>query len=383
MGQETLPDLPSQPSEERWEVVRLVRAAARHFRWGVRLLVAGTCVVFAAQLASIARLFHDIHPWAGVVAALGFVGLVAWLIGWPLFRLLRLPRSIDPPRLPPTHERTDADLRLQLRYLDRYLAALGRNPHLQPEIAVEVPGVRARLDLLATVCAEAPADAHRRIVEWEEEWVLPLLAPLDRQVDALIRREALAVGSLTALSRMGTVDAFLVLWRDVNLVATISRIYYGRPGLRGTWHIVRDVASAILLSSVLEQLSHLGTGVVRKMGEGGRHIPLVGAIVGPLLDGTINALMTMKIGYLAKERCRSFQAWDPETTRGVLRRTFKRVGDSANSLASDLTDLVSHTLGRVRAGADLGKDALVSFSSRTVEILRGLRRGLGGSADPG
>lgn len=380
MDRDDLTPAPDSVPEERWEIVRLGRTAFRHFRWGLRLLVVGVVVLLAAQLASVFRLFHDIHPWAGIAATVAFAGLLGWLIVWPVVRLVRVPRAIDPPVLPPEGERGPDDQAAQLRYLDRYLAGLGRNPLLEGQIA-GIEAVRDRLGPLAEECRAYPEEADRRIGQFEEEWVFPLLAPLDRQADTLIRREALAVGSLTALSRMGTVDAFLVLWRDVNLVAAISRIYFGRPGLRGTWHIVRDVASAILLSSVLEQLSHLGTGVVRKMGEGGRHLPLVGAVVGPLLDGTINALMTMKIGYLAKERCRSFQAWDPETTRGVVRRTFKRVGDSATGLVTELQDLVGHTLGRVRAGADVGKDALVSFSSRTVDILRGLRRGLGGSPD--
>jgi len=360
MVDKDLTPVPATDSQERWEVVRLGRAAVRHFRWGVRLLVAGVAVLLAAQLASVYRLFHDLHPWAGVAAAVAFGGLLAWLIVWPLMRLLRVPRAVDPPRMPPEGEREARHREAQIRYLGRYLGGLSRNPLLADSRA-EIAAVSDRLESLAEECRRHPDDAERRIVEFEEEWVLPLLAPLDRQADAMIRREALAVGSLTALSRMGTVDAFLVLWRDVNLVASVSRIYFGRPGLRGTWHIVRDVASAILLSSVLEQLSHLGTGVVRKMGEGGRHLPLVGAVVGPLLDGTINALMTMKIGYLAKERCRSFQAWDPETTRGVVRRTFKRVGDSAAGLVAELQDLVGHTLGRVRAGADLGKDVLVQL----------------------
>ena len=63
---------------------------------------------------------------------------------------------------------------------------------------------------------------------------------------------------MTALSPNGTLDAFLVLWRNVNLVASLARLYYGRPGLPGTWLILRDVSLAILLSSVLEQISDMG-----------------------------------------------------------------------------------------------------------------------------
>jgi hypothetical protein len=36
------------------------------------------------------------------------------------------------------------------------------------------------------------------------------------------------------------------------------------------------------------------------------------------VDGGINALATLRIGYLAKERCRSFKAWDDATKKHAL-----------------------------------------------------------------
>jgi hypothetical protein len=162
----------------------------------------------------------------------------------------------------------------------------------------------------------------------------------------------------------------------------MARIYYGRPGLRGTWLIVRDVASAILLSSVMEQISDLGGSLLRKVGEGGRTLPLLGAMVGPALDGTINGLMAMKVGYLAKERCRSFQAWDERTTQGALKRTFRLVADSAGFLMEEMQRTVLGSLSFVRATADAGRGAVHGVGLRTLGLLRGLGRLFTGRSAP-
>ncbi len=375
------------PDENRWELVRLVQVAVRRWRWGVRLLVVGSMILLAAQVASVFRMFHDIHPWAGVAASLVFVALVGWFVFRPLVLLWRVPSAVTPPLIPDEMVQTLEHGRKQLAYLRRYVAMLERNPELpnDPQQFVDARGALDELDRRMDDVPES-TEWHARITEVEEKHILPLLKPLDRKADALIRKEALAIGTMTAISHMGTVDAFLVLWRDVNLVASISRLYYGRPGLHGTALIVRDVASAILLSSVLERVSQIGSGVVRKMGEGGRHIPLLGAMVGPLLDGTVNALMTMKVGYLAKERCRSFQAWDRSMTQNVLHRTFLKVSNSATGLVEEINLALGTTLGRVGAGAKASvhasREVLTGASNLTVQLLRGIRSGLFGRTVP-
>jgi uncharacterized membrane protein YcjF (UPF0283 family) len=342
-------------------------------------------VLLVAQIASVYRLFHNIHPWAGFGAAAVFVGLMLWLIARPLWTLLRVPRSVDPPLLPAIEDRNREHHRACISYLGRYLDMLQRNPLLSSE-RTRVDSARDGLRRLRGRLEEADQPAQlvelgTSIREFEEEHILPLLAPLDQKADALIRREAVAIGTLTALSHMGTVDAFLVLWRDVNLVASIARIYYGRPGLRGSWHVLRDVSSAILLSTVLEQLSQMGTRLVHKLGEGGRTIPLVGALVGPLLDGTVNGLMTMKVGYLAKARCRSFQAWDPKTQQTMVQRSFQRVSESATGLLQELQAALGQTGSILRSGAGLGKSAAQGVQTKTIEMLSSLRRTVLGDSD--
>ncbi len=376
------PGLPADSAADRsepgWEFVGVVRAALRRLRWGLRLLLVGGALLVLAQIASVYRMLADIHPWLGLLGALVFAGLLGWLVVRPLWGVFRLPRVVAPPRMPAAPERTADHARRQLLYLERYLKAQEQNPVL----ASKQPELQATLVAVAALRREArqQQDVRQlsaRITRLERDEVLPLLTPLDRRAETLIHREALAIGSMTALSPNGTLDAFLVLWRQVNLVASLARLYYGRPGLYGTWLILRDVSSAILLSSVLEQISDMGGSLLRKLGEGGRTIPLLGALVGPVLDGTINGLMTMKVGYLAQERCRSFRAWDGRTKRGIIRRTFHLVSDSAALFMEELNKSVVQSLNLVKFTAEAGKGAAQTVSSKALALWRSLRRAVG------
>ncbi len=364
--------------EPRWELVRMARSFWKRLRWTVRLLVLGAGVLLVAQLFALYRALADLHPWLGLAGVLVFVGLLAWLVGRPLASALRLPGVVTPPRMPAAPQRTASDARRQLKYLERYLRAQQRNPALSAQKEKLQESLRAVGELRQT--ARKLDDARElsaRITHVEREYVLPLLEPLDRRAETLIHREALAIGSMTALSPNGTLDAFLVLWRNINLVAALARLYYGRPGLIGTGLILRDVSSAILLSSVLEQISDMGGSLLRKLGEGGRSIPLLGALVGPVLDGTINGLMTMKVGYLAQERCRSFRAWDGRTKRGIIRRTFHLVGDSAALFMEELNKSVVQSLNLVKFTAEAGKGAAHTVSSKALALWRSIRRVMG------
>ncbi len=354
-----------------WELMAQWHRFLHRLRWGLRLLLVGSILLLAAQVASVYRLFHDLHPLAGGAAAIVFLAALAWFVGRPLLAAARVPRAVRPPRLPAIESRTERHVHAQLTYLRRYLGNLDRNE----ELAEDREEIRRAVEELRRLGAsDLRSDGiHRRIIRFEREYILPLLDRLDTRVDAIIYREALAVGTSTALSPNGTLDVFFVLWRNANLTATIARIYYGRPGLAGSVLVLRDVGSAILLASVMERISDVSAGLIRKLAEGGRTLPLLGALVGPAVDGMVNALMTMKLGYLAKERCRAFQAWDGETRSHAVRRSFRAVGRAGTDLFDDLLRRIDRPLASVKRGADTGREAVHDFSSRTMDFLKGLR----------
>ncbi len=359
----------------RWELHRQFAQLLRRLRWAGRLLLFGGALMVLAQIASVYRLFRDVHPVAGWVAALTFAAALAWFVGRPVWSLVRVPRAVRPPRLAPAGTRTAEDWKRQRDYIGRYLRALRSNPELDDRVE-RIDLALDELHRLRPASAAGGTNSGDDLTAFEREHVLPLLTELDARVDALIQREALAVGTMTAVSPNGSLDVFLVLWRNVNMVATIARLYYGRPGLRGTALVAQDVASAVLLASVMEKLSDMSAGLIRKMGEGSRAIPLVGALVGPTLDGVVNAIMTMKLGYLARERCRSFEAWDRNTTTSVLERSFRAVSLNSRFVLDELVKAAGGPVGAMRATADAGRDTVQQVSGRTFEFFKGIREHL-------
>jgi uncharacterized membrane protein YcjF (UPF0283 family) len=139
------------------------------------------------------------------------------------------------------------------------------------------------------------------------------------------------VGVATAVSMNGTVDAFIVLWRNANLIARVSRIYFGRPHLGGSLRILRDVAAIVVVSRALEDVTDITGDVI-----GGLLGRMGGLVAGPLMDGGINAMMTLKLGYLAKRRCRSFKGWSAGQARAISEEALQGVKQESGSVVADL-----------------------------------------------
>ncbi len=314
---------PDAAAEGRWTIARQWRLAWRALTWAAlgALVIAALLVV--GQIYLFYGLFADIHPLLGVGFVLAATAGFGWLVILPAARLMAMPAVIRPPDLDLSGaDLTPEDITRRLRFDVAYLRALRRNPELADR--------RAEVEAALEAAHDLPQDA-RALSAFEHDRIEPLLAPLDRKVDGFIHAEASTVGATTAISMNGSLDAFFVLWRNVNMVSRIAHLYYGRPSLRGTAVILRDVAGAVILSRALDDVSDLAGealgGVLGKLG---------GLVAGPLMDGSVNALVTLKIGYLAKRRCRSFAAWSPKRRAHVVVEVFNQVKAESASITGEL-----------------------------------------------
>jgi uncharacterized membrane protein YcjF (UPF0283 family) len=329
---------PEQPevakSPDRWEIARQWKTAWR----GIKLAALGALVLAALLVVGQVYLFYDLfaamHPAAGVgFLALVTLALIAF-VGVPIVRMARLPAAVRPPAIDlAADELTVRDLHRRKRFDDAYLRALARNP-LLTERRTEIEAARVGL---AAVPAERAA-----LSAFEHDRIEPLLAPLDRLVEQEVHAEATAVGVATAVSMSGAVDAAIVLWRNVNMVSRVARIYYGRPSLRASALVVRDVASAVILSRALDDVSDMAGNALGKVST---HIG--GMLVGPVMDGSVNALVTLKLGYLAKSRCRSFTAWTSQRKANALAEVFGQIKAESLSVTRELVKTLEGMGGAV------------------------------------
>lgn len=293
-------------------------------------LAIGIAIVIAAigvlELWHLYTLGAQVH-WglgAGLVAAA--LLLLTALVIVPAARFLKMPAHAQPPLMPP--DPTVADLRRRLAYLDLRFEAF------RPDVAA----LRAKCTDGADVAARS-----MEIRALESDKIEPTLKEIDAKVDAMIREEALNVGFATAVSGNGGLDAFVVFWRSVVLVSRIATAYYGRPGLRGTLLIIKDVALAIAAAKLAQTATDWLAKALPTM------LPAFAGsvLVPPIVDGGFNLIMTMKVGHLAKRRCRSFVAWDEaEREKSVL----EVLSFVASQMAMLVVDFVARLGGLVTKG---------------------------------
>lgn len=330
----------------------VLRKLFKGLRYASLAMIGISALVIVREVASLHGIAHDVHPALGWVF-LGGVGVLVWIgVVRPVRRYWAVPAAIRPPKSVRLATATAADVARRARFLAKVAENLTRNPRL---VAV-VPEI-----LLAQVEAERLSEAARAGVRPADELKRDLRAletirfesifkPLDVEANQVIRGEALAVGLGTAVSMNGTFDAWIVLWRNLSLVSKLASIYYGRPGVRGTLFVIRDVATAMLIATKLQGAVEGATNFLGSwFGRAGS------AIVGPVADGAVNALVTVRIGYVAKARCRSFRVWTDTSLRTILVDCFKEAGSHGKGV---VFDVLSGTKGGIkRAGSEVWQRA--------------------------
>lgn len=347
----------------------------RLFRW-LRYLLIATSVLFALLLlAEAARLYQlaaTAHPTLGY-AWLLLIAAGGLLVGIPAYRFFQVPRVVKPPAIPEPKDLTLVHLRAEARYLDRYLANCLRNSELQNKVEdirnarIELAEYSARL-LNAGEGQLAELDGELR--EWAATTVSGILADVDKKAERIIYQEALTVGVGTAASPNGTLDAFVMLWRTVNLVSRLAVLYYGRPGPLGTLAICRDVSLAVALAGYLQSFTDSLGGLLAKSLGG-----VTGVVAGPLVEGLTNALVVVRIGYIAKERCRSFRDWDVRTRRSAVIAALNATQKVAVGLSSEIVRKVGVGVGAV-AGAAASSVAQVAndLGQKISSLFRGKKK---------
>lgn len=326
---------PQGGSEISWELAHQWKRAWRVIKW---LFTAFVCLGFLlviGQMYLFYNLFADIHPALG----LGFVGvltlLLIFLVGRPLASFFDTPVAAAPPAPPVDPERpTRREAIARMKYDLRYLKALMKNPAMKGDADAIRADLKAGEALLSELKGQTPIESSQLLAKleaFEHSHIEKRLKVIDAEVERLIHSEAVGVGVATAVSMNGTVDAFIVLWRNANLVSRIARLYFGRPNLHGSLLILRDVAGIVVLSRALEDITDI-TGQIM----GGLLGQMGGMVAGPVMDGAINAMMTLKLGYLAKRRCRSFESWSLKQAGSISTQAMQGVKRESASVISDL-----------------------------------------------
>lgn len=354
------------------EIPRIARRIGRWIKWTLTVVAVASLAFVVLQVIDTASALASIHPVLGYAfAALG-IAATAVLIGWPAWKMWRLPRVTEPPDFAQDHQLASREqLLARTKYLGRYLQRMTHSEAMadsRGEIEAAVAQAQIMAQHLKTTDESQLAQQRTQLQQFEAQRFNPLLVKIDQQVDALIRREAVQVGVATAVMPLGIMDAFIVLWRNVNMVSRIARMYYGRPGLRGTAVVMRDVAGATVLATYLENITELVHGVAQQFITG-----WAAAAARPVVEGSVNAVATLRIGHLAKMRCRTLTPWKGKQRILAVKAAFDAAGSWAGDVLREVSQRVGGSLGlisqtatgAVKQGADFLSDIWRRVSGMT------------------
>ena len=302
------------------------------------------CVVslIIAGLTSLISLADRIHPVAGSVVFCAIVLATAFFALYGSIAYAKLPTALIPSEETsgPKHD----------AYLQALRIRLAANPRIRG----------------------MPVSSNEEIEN--------AIGVLSKEADSVVRKTASTVFLSTALMQNGRLDALILLFTQIQMVARVARIYVQRPSPREMIRLYVNVAGTAFIASGLESLdlgemvAPLATSVVPAL-KGG--IPGLSGISALLVkcvsNGAANAFLTLRVGEVARRYCELTSRTSPELIRKsataaavqhlgrivrengalVVRKIWESTGraliDSGVSKAEDIATATRDLFGRISA----------------------------------
>jgi hypothetical protein len=145
------------------------------------------------------------------------------------------------------------------------------------------------------------------------------------------------------------------------VVWKIARIYWQRPNARDLVYLYANVAASVFAAQALEDielgeaLEPIVPSVVEAAGLGMTVVfaPVATILADAMLQGTVNALLTLRVGCITRQYCRSLPVPDHRTVRRSASREAARL---LPKLVAEPLQIIKRELAG-RAGAAVAKAA--------------------------
>ncbi|MBD3334776.1 MAG: DUF697 domain-containing protein [Candidatus Eisenbacteria bacterium] len=344
---------------------------------GVGLTILALVTVLGSALV-VYREASGVHPFLGIAVIVALAAGVGLLIVYPVTRLLMLPVSLIRPEA--------RSGRKWERYLRRYAERLLRNERVRRRYDARVELAQALEAAGGKRGMPAPGDGEPAApLARLEKQITAAIHFLDGEARDVAARHAAAVFAATAVSQSGRLDTAIVLSAQLRLVREVAEVYFQRPHPRELWGLYLNVGTSAFIAGEIqdsEVLAVLGapvsaglSGFIPLRGMD----PLVSLLVGSLLDGSANALLTLRIGALARRYC----GLRPDPSRRALARSasLEAAGMLAGVVSQGASRVASATRRLVVGGAVRGTQrAALGVVGAGGNMMGGLARLVGKAA---
>src|SRR5690606_12861213 len=216
------------------------------------------------------------------------------------------------------------------------------------------------------------------------------LVRLDEVADARIRASASQVFMTTAVSQNGSLDALLVLCAQSKLILEVARTYYQRPTIRDLVYLYSNVAATAFIAAELEDIDlseQIQPVLTAVLGSTVAAIPgmsaAAGLFVNSVTTGAGNAYLTLRVGIITRQYCRSLVKPERRTLRHAAAIQAARMlgaiaREGAATVAAAIWSKPRKYFADIIASASRGMtalgDAAVARSSYAWQTLKGRGR---------
>ncbi len=284
-----------------------VRSISRFVRF-LRIICASASILLLVVIANqVATLFQTISGLWLPLAWLSYVllGILGIFTLYAVYKVLRVlihlrpvsKNKIDLLLIGPINAENKSELQKELRvWLENYQLD-EKQIQIFEELGMDSDAIagfkKHRLRLLETTDFASSEDFIRQFIHDIQE-------PLDHLVDHQRRQRSRAVLIKTAVSRFATIDALVVLYHSLQMVANICRVYGVRPSNWETFcilsHTIFNSYVAIRIEEFQEPLEELlDDGISEVVGKTFTSTYIAKATMG-IASGVANAMMLNRIG---------------------------------------------------------------------------------------
>lgn len=293
------------------------------------------------QVAAVYANLSALNPLLGYVVLGMLVSIFAVVLMTPLVIYFKLPKPLD---LPENEQEKE-------KYYRQLAGRLDKNKYLQG----------LNLDLS------------------KKEDLDKALDILQVKANDAIQKTATSVFLTTAVSQNGKLDALTVLITQTKMVWEISHIYWQRPAIRDIIRLYANVGGTAFLASEVEDLdiSRQIEPVLNAMFKSpGKSLPIVGhaahIIMDSILEGSVNAFLTLRVGIITKRYCGSLEVFDRKKARN---NAFLEASGLLKTLVVKSSGKVVNSL--IRATKRTGVNTVKSGVSALENAAQNIRSGLG------
>ncbi|MGD9899929.1 MAG: DUF697 domain-containing protein [Calditrichaceae bacterium] len=267
-------------------------------------------------------LFRDLHPWLGYFFLFVSVAVIFWFGVKPVFQILKLPA------LPgPYHGKPAPD-----HHLRKMAKVLLSNPNIHSLADDQwIDGLRS-------------GDAARI-----RESIKKINLDFGRKIGAKRKKVINQIFLGTALSQNGTLDSFIVLGRAMYLIKETYLLYNGRPNLIGLIKVYKTCLHTMIISGGAESVTDSITEVIiNSVGiakEGGKGLPIIGALISSFSNGMVNAVLTARLSMIAEAYCSKIEIESEKELSPPLHGVIEIV----RTMTSDVKDVIIRSyMGRTK-----------------------------------